>query len=213
MTVRNAATMEAYGSTWQAGGYAGQGNVRELLGSLTGRSAIVAGGAAGVFEEVAVVEAAIPDAVIFAANDVGIYLPRLDHWVSLHADHLGVWKAVRWLHAKDKEETKYHGEAARPFVDYVWEGLTPLFCLSGYFAMQVAFLMGCAPIVLCGCPGQPARRFFEAAPRADFGYGSGANGSDKGVREQIEKEMERVPEFKAVVRSCSGWTAEFFGRP
>ena len=106
-----------------------------------------------------------------------------------------------------------HSIDAKPFLDVAWTGLTPLFCLSGYFAMQIAWIMGCRPIVLCGCPGSPAPRFFESAPRADFGYGSGADGTEVSVREQIEKEMSRLPEFKAAVRSMSGWTAEYFGRP
>lgn len=211
MAVRNAASMGTYGATWQAGGYSGAGPVRGLLGSLAGRPALVAGSAAGVFAEVAAAERQLDRPVIVAANDVGMYLPRLDHWVSLHADHLAAWKAVRWLHARTKETTQYHSEVGGAVVDHVWERLTPLFCLSGYFAMQIAWLMGCRPIVLCGCPGEPAPRFFEAEPRADFGYGSGAAGSDRGVREQIEREMARVPDFKAAVRSMSGWTRDFFG--
>jgi len=213
VTVRNAGSMGTYGASWATGGYAGSGNVAGLLGSLSGRPAIVAGGASGVFEEVADAEKKLEAPVIFAANDVGMYLSRLDHWVTLHSDHLGAWKNVRWLHPRDQEDTKYHAPDRRPFVDYVWEGLTPLFCLSGYFAMQIAYLMDCSPIVLCGCPGMPARRFFEAAPRADFGYGLGQAGSDSGVREQIEKEMARLPWFKERVRSMSpgSWTQRFFG--
>jgi hypothetical protein len=213
MTIRAAASMGTYGAAWQHAGYSGAGHVAGWLGRQAGRPAVVAGGAAGVFAEVAAAERRLETPVIFAANDVGMYLPRLDHWVSLHADHLGAWKAVRWLTARTQEQTVYHAEMARPFVDVVWEELRPLFCLSGYFAMQIAWLMGCRPIVLCGCPGEPAPRFFEAAARPDFGYGSGAAGSDRGVREQIEKEMRRLPDFKAAVRSMTpdSWTQRFFG--
>jgi len=214
VTVRNAASMGTFGSTWQHGGYSGAGNVSGLLGSLASRPAIIAGGAAGVFQEVDDAERKLEVPVVFAANDVGIYLPRLDHWVSLHTDHLSAWKTVRWLHPKDREDVKLHGIDRRPFADYVWEGLTPLFCLSGYFAMQIAYLMDCNPIVLCGCPGMPAPRFFEAGLRQDgFGYGSGTKGSDNGVREQIEKEMERLPWFKERVRSMTpdSWSQRFFG--
>lgn len=208
----NAASMGSYGSEWQHKGYSGSGNVAGLLDSLRGRSAIVAGGAQGVFEEVAAVERKLESPVIFAANDAGMYLPRLDHWVSLHADNLGPWKQVRWLHPGPSEQAKYHSCDKRPFIDYVWEGLCPVFCLSGYFAMQIAYLMGCERIVLCGCPGTPAPRFFEAGVRADgFGYGSGDRGADDGIRQQIEKEMGRTPDFKERVRSTSGWTREFFG--
>jgi hypothetical protein len=212
MTVRNAASMGNYGASWEAAGYCGQGNVAGLVGSLRGRPAIVAGGAAGVFAEVSDATTKLADPVIFASNDVGMFLPRVDHWVSLHTDNLGAWKAVRWLHARDKEDMKMHAPDSRPYVDYVWQGLTPMLCLSGYFAMQIAWIMGCAPIVLCGCPGMPTPRFFEAMPRADFGYGLGDAGSDSGVREQIEQEMRRVPDFKLAVRSMTpgSWTQQVF---
>jgi len=83
--------------------------------------------------------------------------------------------------------------------------------LSGYFAMQIAYVMGASPIVLCGCPGDRAARFFEARPRTDFSYGAGRNGNDNSVRTQVEHEMKRLPEFKARVRSMGGWTGKFFG--
>lgn len=212
MSTRNAASMGTVGAEWTHRGYAGAGNVAPLLDACAGRPAIVAGNAAGVFDQVAEACTRLHAPVVFAVNDVGMYLPRVDHWCSLHEDKLPVWKAVRWGHVNQMEVTKYHGDDPRPFLDYVWERLTPLFCLSGYFAMQLAWLMGCRPIVLCGCPGSPAPRFFEAAPRADFGYGNGTAGSDQGVRQQLEHEMRRVPDFKAAVRSMSGWTQEFFGR-
>ncbi len=203
--------MGTYGSTWQERGYCGSGDVSALLGTLRGRRAIVCGGAAGVFDELEVVLAKVEDPVIFAANDVGVYLPRLDHFVTLHTDNLGPWKNVRWLHAKVQENCKYHAIAPRPFVDYVWDKMTPLFALSGYFAMQIAWVMGAEQIILCGCPGTQTRRFFEATPRGDFGYGLGPAGSDKGIKEQLEREMKRLPDFKAAVKSMSGWTKEFFG--
>ena len=204
--------MGTYGSTWQERGYCGSGEVSVLLGTIRGRVAIVCGGAASVFDELQAVLTKVEDPVIFAANDVGIYLPKLDHWVTLHTDNLGPWKNVRWLHAKTQEKTLYHAVAARPFVDYVWEHMTPLLALSGYFAMQVAWVMGAKRIILCGCPGTQTRRFFEGSPREDgFGYGTGVKGSDKGIKEQVEKEMARLPSFKDAVRSMSGWTGEFFG--
>lgn len=202
--------MGTYGATWEAAGYCGSGPVSELIDSLRGRSAVVCGSAETVFDDMKIIER-LDNPIVFAVNAVGMFLPKVDHWVSLHADHLGAWKAVRWLQAHDQERTKYHAETARPFIDYVWEGLRPLFCLSGYFAMQVAHIMGAELIVLCGCPGDGTRSFFSQKARTDFFYGGGVNGSDKGVREQVEHEMKRLPSFKLKVRSMSGWTREYFG--
>lgn len=211
MTVYAAASMPALSTDWQARGYHGAGNVRELIGSIAGRSAIICGNGHGVFDQLEEARAAMDNPVIFAVNDVGQYVTGLDHWCSLHTDNLGPWKAVRWLNCKTMERTQYHGVDARPHVNYVWDQLSPCFALSGYFAMQVAFIMGADRIVLCGCPGEATKRFFEAAPRADFGYGQGTAGSDEGVRNQLIHEMQRLPEFKAAVRSLSGWTQNFFG--
>lgn len=221
MTVRNAASMGTFGSDWQARGYAGKGNVGELIGSLTGRSALICGGGTGVFEEVVAAQAVHPDAVIFAVNEVGMFLPKVDHWVSLHADNLWAWKVVRDRHPRNAERMKTHSETPRGWLDYVWEQLTPQFCLSGYFAMQLAWIMGAERIVLCGCPGDGTPRFFEAVCRMRpdtsgespylFEYGQGRTGSDQGVTNQLMAEMHRVAGFKDAVRSMSGWSQQFFG--
>jgi hypothetical protein len=215
MTVRNAESMGAYGATWEARGYCGQGNVAGLIGSLAGRPAIVCGGAKGVFEELERATALLDpyQPVFFAANDVGMYMDRLDHWVSLHMDNLGAWKNVRWLHHHGPEKTQYHAPDPRPFIDYVWQQLTPQMALSGYFAMQIAWIMGASLIVLCGCPGAQSPMFFNAKPRDTFGYGDGDQGADQGIRQQIEREMNRLPDFKRGVRSLSGWTMDYFGPP
>jgi len=207
----NAASMGTYGSTWEAAGYCGRGSVESLINTLQGRPAVVCGSGDTVFYELADVLKKIPDAVIFGVNDTGMFLPRMDHWVSLHSSNLGTWKAVRWLHGRPREDVKYHSIEDRAFIDYSWQNLTPLFALSGYFAMQIAYIMGASPIILCGCPGERGARFFEASARADFGYGAGAGGSDNAVRTQIITEMKRLPEFKDRVRSMSGWTQTYFG--
>lgn len=211
MTNRNAESMGVYNASWEFNGYAGQGNVGSLYGVASNRAAVIAGNAVGVFAEVERALTAFPDALVFGVNDVGMYLPKMDHWVSLHSKNLGAWKAVRWQRGGVREHTMYHSIEREPYIDYVWTALTPLFALSGYFAMQIAYIMDCDPIVLCGCPGSAQRRFFEGMPVESFGYGSGTSGSDNGVREQLLREMERLPEFRSRVASLSGWTREFFG--
>lgn len=206
--------MGTYGSTWQRNGYCGCGAVEEFLGSLDGRPAAICGNAHTVFEELGAVRAHYGlDLEVFGVNDVGMYLDRMDHWCSLHSANLEAWKAVRWLHRRSGENVRIHSVHPAPGVEVVWDKLTPVFALSGYFAMQLAWVMGARPIILCGCPGSQVRRFFDAAPRPDFGYGAGPAGSDVGIQEQLRAEMRRLPDFRAAVRSLSGWTADFFGRP
>ena len=217
MTIRNAASMGTFNSTWQIAGYAGQGNVHELLGSLKGRVAIVVGSGKTVFKELTRLNESSyskikwieqGNAVIFAVNDVGMFLPRVDHWVSLHGANLAAWKRVRWLHPHPDEFTKYHSVDAYQDIDYVWANLTPVFALSGYFAAQIAYIMGAERIILCGCPGDGTPRFYDLYSRKKEGM---SFYDSDGVRQQLEHEMKRLPEFKAKVCSMSGWTREFFG--
>ena len=219
MTTRTAESFPQSYAGWSAHGYAGNGNTSQLVDSEKDRPCIIAGGSYMVFNDILearrrMLRSGIVNdterPLIIAANDVGMFLPEVDHWVSLHTDNLSVWKSVRWLQQKPVEP-KLHGIDKRPFVDYWWEGLSPLFALSGYFAMQIAHIMGCNPIVLCGCPGSQVKRFFELEARPDFGYGSGPAGSDEGIRQQLIREMNRLPDFKSKVSSMSGWTREFFG--
>src|SRR5687767_1368978 len=141
MATRNAASMGTYGATWEERGYAGQGNVHELLGSLRSRSVIVAGNGHTVFQDIAKAEDLLDDdPVYFAVNDVGIYLPKLHHWVSLHADNLRTWRDCRWLQSRAGEDVKLHAIEEKAFIHYSWQSLTPLFALSGYFAMQIAYI-------------------------------------------------------------------------
>ena len=209
MTVRNAASMGTHGSMWQAHGYSGGGSVGSLIDCLQGRPAIIVGGAHGVFNELRFALRVVKNPVVFAVNDVGMFLPHVDHWISLHSDALGPWKNVRWAHSLVQDHTKYHSVDPRPYIDYVWERLTPCFAISGYFAMQIAWIMGASPIVLAGCPGERKRRFFEMDARPDFSYGGEADA--EGVRKQLESEMERLPDFRQAVRSMSGWTRSYFG--
>lgn len=213
MTDFNAPSMLGHGSTWQARGYSGAGNVKDIINSTINRPAVVVGSAMGVFDELEIVTSIYgpDDLVVYGVNDVGMYLPNLDHWVSLHAEHIPAWKSVRWLHPVSNYPTKIHSYRHIDIADYNWQGLSPLFALSGYFAMQIAYLMGCSPIILAGCPGNGTSRFFEPRRNDKFGYGGGLSPGDKGIKDQVIGEMARLPMFMSNVRSMSGWTKEFFG--
>jgi hypothetical protein len=197
--------MDRYGSTWECRGYFGSGNVKYLLNSEKGRAAIVCGNAQGVFDEYD--RLIRDDPLVFAVNDVGMYLVRVDHWASLHASKLPSWKAIRndvfCKYPGNREfKTHTHGSA---HADYDWFGLTPIMALSGMFAAQIAYLMGCDPVILCGCPNDATPRFFESRAMNGEAY--------LNTQDQIKRETAFKPELKKVIRSMSGWTKEFFGAP
>ncbi len=192
---------------WEAKGYCGAGNVADLIDSQQGRPAIIAGNGRHVFEEVLRVSdsSEYRDALSFAANDVGVYLPRVDYMVSMHSLKLEHWAALRQARSNTTKPRDFEihdggifGE--RPW--YQWKDLTPLMGLSGYFAMQIAYLMGCEPIMLCGCPGDATPRFWELECN-NPGYVSS--------QRDLKAQLDARPKFKSSVRSMSGWTREYFG--
>ena len=208
------ATAESYGAhgaLWEAKGYSGRGNVAGLIDSLRHRPAVVAGSGREVFDEVAEASRLCGgSAVVFAVNDVGVLLPRVDHFVSLHTPKLDLWVALR----RDETSGGYGNRdfrvhdaglyGAREW--HQWTGLVPTMALSGMFAAQIAYLMGCDPIILCGCPNDGTPRFWETGSATrNPGYVQ--------VQQQIKAEMAFKPEFKKAVRSMSGWSREFFGEP
>ena len=180
-----------------------------IFDSLTGRTALVVG-SGGPIENIiddVISNYVGSNAVVFAANDIGMYLPHVDHFVSLHNSKLVHWAAIRSDGTSKPiyPEFKTHTSRSDPRINYCWEGLTPLMPLSGYFAMQIAWIMGAAKIILIGCPGDSTKRFIDARPKPGERY------SEMGIRDQVMNEMRRLPDFKKAVRSTSGWTKEFFG--
>jgi len=193
---------------WESRGYAGRGNVGGLIDSLTGRAALVAGSARGVFEEVETARSKLGRPVIYAANDVGVLLPHVDHMVSHHTSRLVHWVEIRRDPAGgsygnrnfEVHDSGLYGEMKW----WHWRDLTPMMSLSGLFAAQIAYLMGCDPIVLCGCPTDDTPRFWETLKAtSNVGY--------RKTQQTVIAEMGYKPEFKKALRSMSGWTKEFFG--
>jgi len=192
--------------TWESGGYTGEGS-EALLGELRGQPAIVAGNAKGVFEEVEAAKSILGRCVQFAANDIGVYLSHVDHMVSLHTPKLDHWTGLR----RDATSKGYGNKDFRVHDGglygerewHQWTGLTPIMALSGLFAAQIAWLMGCSPIVLCGCPTDTSPCFWQSNDTLNGGY--------RKVQSQFKAEVNRNPEFKAALRSMSGWTKEFLG--
>lgn len=206
--------MGSHNATWEVHGYCGAGNVHSLINCYVAHSAIVVGSGKGVFEELKLAKSKVDDPIIIAANDVGMFISDLDHWVSLHGTLFPGWETVRWYRSVNQDKAvKTHTCNHDDGADFHWSQLTPQFALSGYFAMQIALIMGCSPIILAGCPGDATPRFFESETPGPFKYGGGSTTGDKGVRLQILDEVKRVPLLKERVRAMSGFNKELFGAP
>lgn len=202
-----AAGYAAQVATWFSKGYAGGGNVAGLIDSLQGCPAVVVGSGKGVFDEVAEARSRLGECVVFAVNDVAVLLPHVDHMVSLHTPKLVLWAELRRDATSqgygNKDFQIHDGGMFGKHLWHQWTGLTPMMAQSGLFAAQIAYLMGCAPIVLAGVPCDETPRFWESEPKAESYYA--------GTRRQLMAEMSYKPDFKKVVRSMSGWTRGYFG--
>lgn len=168
-------------------------------------TALCLGGAAGVQEEWTAALALGDFDLIVACNDVGAIWPgRLDAWVTMHPEHLTRWR--------DQRRANGYPDAARYLVhgDYVpeWAELVEFRFpgqdnsgSSGLFAAKAALIdLWAGRGVLAGIPLINSPHFFDAEQWAAAG----------GYREVWEALR---PEYRARIRSMSGWTAHFFGLP
>lgn len=165
--------------------------------------ALVLGGAASVMADA---EAALamfrPDAV-FAVNNMIVDWPdRLDFACTLHpertADWPGIEEAIRRrcvIHGRNRPETWGH-KPARGIDRFTndWRGS------SGLFAVRVALHEGFTRIVLAGVPMSVQPHYFDRRAWAQAGA------FHKGWRQYRAQLLPHV-------RSMSGWTADFLGKP
>lgn len=130
--------------------------------------AICLGGAACVWDDVLAWEAEYGhpwDGIVVAANDVGAHWPRvLHHWVTLHPNRLLRWQGLRTRHGFPNGYQTWGGKrrgevAGMQFVEPWGTGS------SGMLAAQVAYLVGCRRVVLCGIPMTPTEHFSESGER------------------------------------------------
>ena len=152
----------------------------------------------------------VDNAVIIAVNDAGWAYPgHVDHWVTLHAEHLSRWVATRREFGRNMDfetwtrRSTFPGAKTRRCVptDHIlghWGKGS-----SGLFAVTVAQDgLGLDKIVLCGVPMSTA------------GNVSGkSNWPVKEVTLHREGWVYHRDRIRDTVRSMSGWTKGLLGAP
>lgn len=168
-------------------------------------TALCLGGAAGVQDDWAAALALGEYDFIVACNDVGAIWPgRLDAWCTLHPEKLAGWRDQRRANGfADAARYLVHGDYPPKWaelVEFRFPGQDNSGS-SGLFAVKVALIdLGADRAVLAGIPLSRTSHFFDAAQWEAAG----------GYREVWERLR---PEYRARIRSMSGWTAHFFGTP
>lgn len=169
-----------------------------------GKVAAVLGGASGGYEELATLRDMADVVAVYAVNDAAAdYEGELAAFVTLHPEKLPGWLAARRDAGRpEPREVIAHEQKAHVtrVVDYRWPGMTSSGS-SGLFAAKIAMETQPYPVVLCGVPMDANRAHYF-----NFATWNDVNGFFRG--------WEAAHQFiKDRVRSMSGWTAEFLGRP
>jgi hypothetical protein len=165
--------------------------------------AVILGGGKYVWDEMAEWEKIYGrpwDGLIIAVNDVGVYWPRpFDHWVSLHAEKMARWQRER---ARAELPGEYHSWGTRPY-----RHVTPWARgASGMLAVQVAQVVGCTRVVLCGMPMTVSPHFVESVEHGPEEVWWGADSHWLSWDKHAKK-------MQGWVRSMSGKTQKLLGRP
>lgn len=143
---------------------------------------------------------------VVACNEAGIEWPgELDAWVSLHRDKFNPWRARRRRRGFPPARLIVGSPGPREGkVDLVTEDRLPGMHRngsSGLFAVKVALVdLGFDRAILCGIPLTRSPHFFGGQPwAAALGY---------------RRTWAAIPpEFRARMRSMSGWTRVLLGGP
>ncbi|MBB6306230.1 hypothetical protein [Xanthobacter tagetidis] len=170
-------------------------------------TAIVIGGAACVWDDVARALDLFEPGLIVAVNDVGASWPGpVNVWCSLHPDKLPAWRAERarrgfpradehLCHVTGKDEP-----GADRQVEYRLPGQTSSGS-SGLFGVKVALDAGAERVVIAGIPlSTGGAHFFDPKPW------TARDGFVKGWQ-------EARPAIADKVRSMSGFTMKLLGAP
>lgn len=145
-------------------------------------------------------------AYVIAANHVGFHWPHhLDAWVTLHPEHITRWRETRLANGySDADEYLLHGNRLPEWCSqtgHMFPGMA-LSGSSGMMAAKVALCdFGADKVVLAGIPLLRQAHFFGAHDMFD------AAGTYREAWQTIP------PIYRARMRSMSGWTADFLGRP
>lgn len=168
--------------------------------------ALCLGGAATLHKDIEGALALGEFDLVVACNDAGAVWPgRLDAWVTLHPEKMREWSEQRAANGYEPAVAYFcqigrHVPDGFQAVEYRFPRQADSGS-SGMFAAKVALTdLGATRAVFCGIPMDRQPHFFSGgAWEAAVGH--------RNVWHQVRRE------YRDRIRSMSGWTAEFLGRP
>jgi hypothetical protein len=172
-------------------------------------SLLVIGSGTGVWEDLRQCDQRHGDQDRLAVNDMMTYYPgRLQHGVSLHTDKLPGWTFGQYYRGAKAgwPPMQVHSHQPSDQVQHVWP-LTREGGTSGLFGVLIGLLMGYERIILAGIPCDDSPRFFDPPWQLHTQFGL------ETVHQEWLRVRDGVPLFKERVRSLSGNTAKWLGKP
>ena len=214
---------DATPALWNYRGIQGEGSAPPGLAGTYGKSLIIIGCGRHVWQELsdypryqygpmeAPYNRDVEPLDIMAINEIGLYLPHVDHWVSMHDD------VLRHLHEIRKRlglaETMLHSNTPVSYDTHCyccggmvyWRFLVNLGC-SGLLAVHIALMLGYEEIILAGIPADNEGNFYQPLGM------HGVHGANR-AKERWLMALRRTPLITDRVRSLSGMTRDLLGAP
>ena len=167
---------------------------------------LVVGSGARMWDELAALSKAGWTGDFMAINHVGThYMGDITHWVSWHLEMLIPARKLRWHHAPDNKNFRcWSGDGLIPEKEEVCDGRFKIPNEGGTSALLAVLIgeeLGYTDILMAGCPLDGSGYFYR--PGIEHRYD-----------EPVKKAWRwAVPNFKAKVRSMSGFTRDLLGPP
>lgn len=163
------------------------------------RSALILGGAKSVFEDYQSALQMINFDVVIAVNDIGIEIPEIDVWCSMHPEKIPMWLEARRRNGFRDPRGFWTTLDKTPPKDVDFQKLRNTRGGSGLLAVYVARYLNCDKIVLAGIP---------LTVDGEHYHTPGHWKECKLYRVIWEADASLLND----VRSMSGWTKERFGQ-
>lgn len=171
---------------------------------------LIMGSGRGIWEDMSAAYSKEVPFDTMAINDMIMHCYRPSGWMKVRLDHAVCFDKDQVHHYR--ELAVKSGARAHPITshsnsgeaDCVW-GLDNRYgiCFSGCFAPFIAILMGYRKIMLAGIPNDGSGHYW--APCGEHGYHG---------HEEYFNQWKRHEQFWGdKVRSFSGWTMQYFGKP
>jgi hypothetical protein len=204
--------------TWEVEGIKGDGEKPEIVGTKKGNCIILAG-AANVWADLEKAKMLVSEYDLICVNDIGQFCGEFVYAIiTAHPEWARGW--IDWRTSMSHASYRQNSEMIpinRPLilsdekhemVNYCFSGVGNQVGTSGMLACLIALTLGYNKIILCGMPLDPSMPHFFSpyiTPWCPI--------VENLIVKSWEYARDRLPTFRDKIRSCSGRTMDWIGKP